>query len=228
MKIKELICRESYGNVKEISKYNQSLLKTMISQMSQPQNLIPAQFYREWIRGNNSVIEKMSLSLLKDYPVEVRCGYKPKRFFISSLFNFDICDYIRRCWSCKIDFRENILLTFDQNKYCNLTLLIMSIIINKYKIETLYHEHIIFICIKVMTTFFTLYKDDQFLVRLDYVHNMATLIFKTEISELETYSKNLGFHCQDRPEKKCQERLLKKKLCHSSSQMTPKLLSRKK
>jgi hypothetical protein len=212
MKIKELICKESYGNVKNISDYNQGLLVLMTNQMKDPQNLIPALFYKEWIKGKDSIVEKLSISLLKDYPVEVRCGYKPKQFFVTSLFSFDICDIIRDIWKCKIDFRENILLTYDWQKYKDLTFYVMMLTINKYKIETLYQEHIVFICIKVMITFFTLYKENQFLVHLDHVHYMVQSICETEISAFVAYAHALGFNYQDRPVKRMSRTLTKEEV----------------
>ncbi len=66
MTIKELICREKHGNVKTISEYNQSMLQSMIGQMNNPRVLIPSQFYRDWIKGDDSFINKLSVSLLKD------------------------------------------------------------------------------------------------------------------------------------------------------------------
>ena len=58
----------------------------------------------------------------------------------------------------------------------------MSLTINKYKIETLYREHIVFVCVNVMLTFFTLYKDDMFLAQLKDVYEVTKTILLNDIS----------------------------------------------
>lgn len=197
MTIKELICREKYGNVKTISEYNKNMLQSMIGQMNNSTVLIPSQFYRDWIKGDESFINKLSVSLLRDYPIESKCGYKTKQFFVTSLHGFDIKDIIKRKWNISVDFTQNKLLPYDFQIYIALVVLVMALTINKYKVESLYHEHIIFICIKVMLTFFTVYKDDKFLVHLEHVYDMTALIFNTDITVFEAIAEKLGFRHQE-------------------------------
>ncbi len=193
MKVKEIICIEKYGNVKEISDYNKQMLQNMITQMVNPSSLIPSQFYKDWAKGEDSFINKLSESLINDYPVEIKCGYKTKNFFITSLCGFDIKYFILSKWNFKIDFTQSKLLPYDFKQYRTLVILVMSLVISKYKLETLYHEHIIFIGIKVILTFFTLYQDEKFLVHLEHMHDVVSNIFETDISVFEEISEKYGF-----------------------------------
>ena len=78
MTIKELLCIESYGNVKITSDYIQNLLKTLTNEMMSSEELKPSQFYRKWLMGADSVIKQIDVSLLTEYPVEYRCGNKKR------------------------------------------------------------------------------------------------------------------------------------------------------
>ena len=73
----------------------------------------------------------------------------------------------------------------------------MSLTINKYKIETLYREHIVFVCVNVMLTFFTLYKDDIFLAQLKDVYEVTKTILLNDISIFESIGEKLGFKHQE-------------------------------
>lgn len=163
------------------------------------EELKPSQFYRKWLMGADSVIKQIDVSLLTEYPVEYRCGNKKKKFFVTSLNGFNITDFIHRRWQLDMDFKQNKLLSYDLQKYIVLTVLIMSLTINKYKIETLYREHIIFVCVNVMLTFFTLYKDEKFLVQLNDVYDVTKKILLTDISIFENIREVLGFKHQEKP-----------------------------
>lgn len=212
MTIKELICKEKFGKVKESSDYNQHLLQTMIDQMMNPSELIPSQFYRDWIKGSTSLINKLDISLIKDYPIEYKCGYEKQQFFVTSLLGYDVRDYVKKAWNLDWDFKLNKLLIYDEQKYIDLTKLVVALTINKYRIETLYHEHIIFICIKVMTTFFALYKGNHFLVPLNKVYNMAKCIFSTDMSVFESIAEQLGFRYQEQPTQRKSRTLTKEEV----------------
>ena len=210
MTIKELLCIETYGNVKTTSEYIQNLLITITNEMMSPKKLKPSQFYKKWLMGADSVIKQIDMSLLTEYPVEYRCGYKKKKFFVTSLNGFNITDFIHRRWKLDMDFKQNKLLSYDLQKYTVIAILIMSLTINKYKIETLYREHIIFVCVNVMLTFFTLYKDEKFLVQLNDVYDVTKKILLTDISIFEFIGEKLGFNHQEEPSQRKTRTLAKK------------------
>ena len=212
MTIKDLICKEKFGKVKESSEYNQHLLQTMTDQMMKYSILKPSQFYRDWIKGSTSHINKLDISLIKDYPIEYKCGYEKQQFFVTSLSGYDVRDYVKMVWNFDLDFKLHKLLIYDQQRYIELTTLIVALTVNKYKIETLYLEHIIFICVKVMITFFTLYKDDTFLIPLVHVYDMSKYILYTDISLYESIAEQLGFRCQEQPTQRKSRTLTKEEV----------------
>ena len=199
MTIKELLCIETYGNVKTTSEHIQNLLKTITSEMISSKELKPSLFYRKWLMGADSVMKQIDVSLLTEYPVEYKCGYKKRKFFVTSLNGFNVTEFIHRRWKFDIDFKQNKLLSYDLQKYLVITVIIMSLTINKYKIETLYREHIVFVCVNVMLIFFTLYKDENFLVQLSDVYEVTKKILLTDISLFETIAERLGFKHQEEP-----------------------------
>ena len=92
--LKDKLATEKFGNVIQISDRNQSELEKILSQTNNFSNVNPVQFYNDWFRGKNSVLERVSKSLLSDYPIKLISGNKVQNIFLSSLLSFDIEDYI--------------------------------------------------------------------------------------------------------------------------------------
>ena len=202
MIIDELLCKEKIGEVKITSDINNKILQTMLSQMDNPQGLIPSHFYCQWLRGKDSVINKLAVSLIKDYPVECILGYKTQQFYVTSLLGCDVRDYIHNRWNFDIDFSQNKLLSYDTHTYLELINYIVSLTLSKYKIVSLYREHIIYICVKTMFTFFTIYKDNVFLVNLTEGYRAAQTVLQEDISIFENIADYLGLKQQNLPEQK--------------------------
>ena len=196
MLIKDLIAKEKFGNVKIASVMNVNTIKTMVEQMNHPQKLIPSLFYSQWLKGKNSVMDKLSVSLIRDYPIELRCGYKSRQFYVTSLLGCDIIDYIHSKLNYEINFKKNKLLPYSDQTYIMLTEYIMSLTLAKYKIESLYPEHIIFICINTLFTFFKIYEGDEFLVKLLFHFEVENRIINTDISVFENKAEELGIKQQ--------------------------------
>lgn len=190
--LKDKLATEKFGNVKMVSEKNQSELKTILSQTSDFGNINPGQFYRDWFKGKDSVLERISKSLLYDYPVKMISGNKTQHIFLSSLLSFDIKDYIISK-GYKIDFKNHILLDYNDCFYEELVSVTIAMIINKYEVETLYHEHIIFICLKVMLTYFKMYEGNSFLCDLSQVEIVAAKALNAEISNFYSFAEKNGF-----------------------------------
>ena len=157
--------------------------------------ILPSQFYNDWCRGRDSVINQLSRILLVSYPIERVIGNKTKELFLSSFLSFRLTDYIRKNYNSDFDFKETKLLKYDYHTYFNIAAITVAMLINKYKPETLYHEHIIFICIKVLLTYFTLYDNDSYLVKLEDAGKVCHAMLNTNIDNLNKYAEDFGFRC---------------------------------
>lgn len=202
MKVFELLCKERFGDVITTSEMNQKMLQTILSQMDNPQGLNPSHFYAQWLKGKDSVIDKLAVSLIADYPVECIAGYRTKQFYVTSLLGNDVRDYIHKTWNFDIDFTKNKLLSYNTQIYLALTSYIVSLTLCKYNIGSLYREHIIYICVKTMFTFFTIYRGNEFLVDLKDGSKVASTILQKDISSFEEIVGKLGLKQQKLPERK--------------------------
>lgn len=190
--LKDKLAREKFGNVKTVSEKNQNELRRILSLAYHYENVNPEQFYRDWFRGKESVLERISKSLLRDYSVKLISGKKAQHIFLSSLLSFDIKDYISSKGH-KIDFKNHNYLDYNQNLYEELTFVTIAMLINKYDVETLYHEHIIFICIEVMLRYFKLYEGNAFLCDLSQIERTAINSLHIEIDNYYSFAENNGF-----------------------------------
>ena len=193
MKIKDILSKEKYGNVKETSDFNNRLLKQILDEIAHLDALNPKQFYYDWFKGKDSIMEKLSHSLASDYYLELQGGNRTNSFFLSSLLTFKITDYIKKQYNFSIDFKQGKLLSYDHGIYYQLSFVTVSLLINKYNPATLYREHIIFICLKVAMTYFSLYQDNRFLVNLNDVHDVTLRIMNTDIEQFYDFACTNGF-----------------------------------
>ena len=136
MIVKDNLAKEKFGNVKIASDSNVKILQEMLNQMANPKELNPTAFYHEWLKGNDSVMNKLSVSLLRDYPLELKCGYRPKQFYVTSLLGNDIRDYIHAIFNVAIDFRKNKLLSYNYQTYVMVTEYI--IVLTPYDAKNIY------------------------------------------------------------------------------------------
>ena len=164
MKLKDILSTEKFGNVAKTSAKNLAILNEIAHEMDNFKGQHPQTYYNKWLRHSDSVIETLSKSLVKDYPLERIYGDKTKTIFLSSLGTFKLPGYIMTKYNTSIDFKRSILLDYNINMYRELSFFTVAMLVNKYKPESLYKEHIIFLCMKVMFTYFTLYKGNEFLV----------------------------------------------------------------
>lgn len=194
MKLKDILCKEKFGNLKDISDCNTSYLARMVNAMivaMKEQNQQPNLLYSTWIK--NSMLNKIEYSLLNDYSIEIVNGNKTKRLLLSSLLSFKLTDYIKATYGKRINFRESKLLDYNIDIYRKLTAISVAMMLNKFRPGSLYNEHIVFVCIQVMLTYFTLFKRDCFLVKLDDVYVVTKEILETEVNVFEGLADKLGF-----------------------------------
>ncbi len=195
MKLSEIISRDKKGNITGTSQQVVSTLHNMIDEMKRSSSILPNQFYNDWCRGHNSVINQLSRVLLNSYPLERVAGNKTKELFLSSFLSFNLIDYIKRFYYSEFNLKGSKLLKYDYHTYYNLSAITVAMLINKYKPETLYHEHIIFICIKVLLTYFTLYDENGYLVKLEDAENVCKTLLNVDFDNLNKYAEDLGFRC---------------------------------
>lgn len=195
MKLSEIISRDKKGNVIGTSQQVVSTLQNMIDEMNRSSSILPIQFYNDWCRGRNSVINQLSRVLLNSYPLERVAGNKTKELFLSSFLSFTLTDYIRTKYYPEFDFKESKLLKYDYHTYFDISAISVAMLINKYKPDTLYHEHIIFICIKVLLTYFTLYDKNGYLVKLEDAEKVCKTMLNVDFDNLNKYAEDLGFRC---------------------------------
>lgn len=200
MRLSEILSREKGGNVTETSHQVVSTLQNMIDEMKRSSSIQPIQFYNDWYKGRNSVISQLSRILLNSYPLERVAGTKTKELFLSSFLSFKLTDYIRKNYYLEFDFKESKLLKYDYHTYFNIAALTVAMLINKYNPKTLYHEHIIFICIKVLLTYFRLYDKKGFLVRLEDVETVCHKMLDSDFDTLNKFAEDLGFRCPQKIE----------------------------
>jgi len=193
MKLKDILSTEKFGNVASTSEKNTAILKEIISEMSNPDEQHPQSFYNKWIRNEDSVIETLSKSLVRDYPIERIYGEKTKTIFLSSLGTFKLPDYIKTNYNTCIDFTKSKLLDYNIVLYRDLSIITTAILVNKYKPESLYREHIIFIGLKVLFTYFTLYRDNAFLVNLKDHNGVIGQLLEMDMEVFDNIAIKLGF-----------------------------------
>lgn len=192
MMLKEKLGKELRGNLIMTSTINNSLLKQFLKTIEED-SLNPMQFYLDWFHGDESILNRISHSLVTDYSLELRNGNRTKDFFISSFLSFSLTNYIKKQFHLSIDFKANQLLVYDYKIYQHLTFVTLSMLINKYNPETLYKEHIYFICIKVALTYFTIYKDDHFLIKLPDIITVSFEMMSTDVEEFNRFAYLNGF-----------------------------------
>lgn len=193
MKLKDILSTEKFGNVAKTSEKNLAVLKEITNEMSNPNEQHPQSFYNKWIRSDHSVMETLSKSLVRDYPLERIYGDKTKTIFLSSLGAFKLPDFIKKEYHKSIDFTTSKLLDYDPKIYYELSCITIAMLVNKYKPESLYREHIIFIGFKVLFTYFTLYKGNTFLVNLMDHNPVIGKIFELDIEAINGIANMLGF-----------------------------------
>lgn len=194
MTLKDILCKEKFGNLKDISDCNTSYLAEMVNAMivaMRGENQQPYLFYSTWIKNNE--FKKIEHSLLNDYSIEIVNGNKTKRLLLSSLLSFKITDHIKTTYKKKINFRDSKLLDYNIDTYRSLTAISVAMILNKFHPGSLYNEHIVFVCIQVMLTYFTLFNKDGFLVNLNDVYTVTKEILETDINVFEELADTLGF-----------------------------------
>ncbi len=162
MILKEILNTELYGNLIDISDRNRKSLIEMIDDMRIDKQISPSQFYHNHVKDKFKQLEE---SLLKEYPIEIVHGNRTKNFLITSLFTFRMVDYIQKRYKLKVNFKNSqMLLDYNYDLYKTITAITIAMILTKYKASTLYREHIIFLCIKVLFTYFKLYEGTTYLV----------------------------------------------------------------
>ena len=70
MLLKDNLAKEKFGTVKIASDSNVKILQEMLNQMANPKELNPTAFYHEWLKGNDSVMNKLSV-----YSCYFQCCY---------------------------------------------------------------------------------------------------------------------------------------------------------
>ncbi len=196
--IKELISKDKFGELDNISSSNCTLLRELVNQMDKYSEISPNQFFVEWMvkkyNNNQSMLDRISYSLATEYSIEKIGGNKTDSFFMTSFLSFNMRAYIYDKYHFLIDYKGRNLLKYDTNTYYDLTIATIAMVVNKYRVETLYNEHIIFVCIMVMLTYFTLYKDNTFLCTLSDVSDVANWILLSDISIYYEFAKKYRFN----------------------------------
>lgn len=193
MTLLETLCREKMGNIEETSEYNTGILKQFFNEFEKNDYINPRQFCLNWLKGQNSIFNQLSRSLVSDYYLELRNGYKTKEIFLSSLLSFKMTDFINKQYNFMIDFKSNKLLDYDINVFRDISFVTICMLINKYNPDTLYVEHIVFSCIKVALTYFTIYKDETFCINLSDIAPVAYAILKTDVEKFYSFAESYGF-----------------------------------
>lgn len=207
MLLKDILSRDTPGNLEDISNRNKDYFAQMVETMNNQEEILPQTFYHTWVKKNLDQIEK---SLLKDYSIKMVCGNKTKNLLLTSFQSFKVLEYLKMKYDKTVIFNPSTLLEYDANLYYSLANISVAMLINKYKPESLYLEHIIFICIKVMLTYFTLYDKTGFLVNLSHVAVCSTWLLDTEIEQYDQLAKSLGFNVIQYGELKKINKLLSK------------------
>ena len=197
--IKDLISKDKFGELDNISSSNCTFLRELVNQMDKYSEISAKQFFIEWMaktyNNNQSILDKISYSLATEYSVEKIGGNKTDCFFMTSFLSFNMRTYIYDRYHFLIDFKGPNLLNYDTSIYYELTLATIAMVVNKYRVDTLYIEHIIFVCIMVMLTYFTLYKDNTFLCTLSDVSVVTNRILSSDISIYYDFARKYGFNC---------------------------------
>ena len=163
MILRDILSRDTPGNLEDISSRNKDYLIRMVEVMNNQDTISPQLFYRNWVKKQ---FDQLEMSLLKDYSIEMVYGNKTKNLLLTSFHSFKVLEYLKMKYDKTVIFNQNTLLVYNQELYYSLARISVAMLINKYKPESLYQEHIVFICIKVMLTYFTLYNKNGFLVKL--------------------------------------------------------------
>jgi hypothetical protein len=191
MKLKEKLSRIKFGNLGVISKVNSDFLIQMIEAMNDQSNMSPSQFYHCWVMSKE--FNEVEKSLLNDYPLEIVYGKKSTQLLPSSFMSFKIIDFLKKVFDKHISFKQHKLLDYDERLYQVLAAVSVAMVLNKYKPETLFAEHIIFVCVKVMFTYFTLYNKNGYLVNLGHIAICADKILNSELDIFNQIASRLGF-----------------------------------
>ena len=191
MELKDMLSTNFTGNLEAISKNNLAYLKEMFNMIDVKDTMLPYQFYHTWIKDGR--FDRLEKSLLRDYSIEMVQGNKTKQMLPSSFLSFKLTDYIEKTYNEIINFKKHKLLSYDKTKYLDIASISIAMVLCKYKLETLYKEHIIFICVKVLVTYFTLYNKTGYLVSLSDIQFITKSIMLTEINTFYQIAEQLGF-----------------------------------
>ena len=151
MNIKEY-CSVPQGAVKKIDDKVNNIITTFTQKMSNP-------VYRPWelIGEYSPILDDIQQQWSRCVNHSVVTGIRVKKILIKSLCGFTIDDYILRRFNFKVHHRNFSRLSWDINKFYDLSYLVTGLLFAKY--EEVYELEIKFSILKVGLDFFEIYKE---------------------------------------------------------------------
>ena len=192
--LKESLSAKYYGQLKFES---QSIRATFKQLKSDFNTLPPARLYYKYF-SSSGIIKKVG-SALCEYPIELRTGRKTKNFFCKSLNGFSIYDVIKNS-NLKIVFQQNrtiIIQDYSSDVYYNLCRITTAMLLTKYKVSSLYPEHILYQCMCNMFYLFHPFAYTQWLVKLEDIYQTYYKLIETDVEEFYDLARANGFYIAD-------------------------------
>ena len=151
MNIKEY-CSVPQGAVKKIDDKVNNIITTFTQKMSNP-------VYRPWelIGEDSPIMDDIQQQWSRCVNHSVVTGIRVKKILIKSLCGLTIDDYILRRFNFKVHHRNFSRLSWDINKFYDLSYLVTGLLFAKY--EEVYELEIKFSILKVGLDFFEIYKE---------------------------------------------------------------------
>lgn len=192
--LKESLSANYFGQLKFESQTIRAAFKQLKSDFN---TLPPATLYYKYF-STSGIIKKVGAALC-EYPIELRTGRKTKNFFCKSLNGFSIYDVIKNS-NLKIVFQQNrtiIIQDYSSDVYYNLCRITTAMLLTKYKVSSLYPEHILYQCMCNMFYLFHPFAYTQWLVKLEDIYQTYYKLIETDVEEFYDLARANGFYIAD-------------------------------
>ena len=192
--LKESLSANYFGQLKFESQTIRATFKQLKSDFN---TLPPATLYYKYF-STSGIIKKVGAALC-EYPIELRTGRKTKNFFCKSLNGFSIYDVIKNA-NLKIVFQQNrtiIIQDYSSDVYYNLCRITTAMLLTKYKVSSLYPEHILYQCMCNMFYLFHPFAYTQWLVKLEDIYQTYYKLIETDIEDFYDLARANGFYIAD-------------------------------
>ncbi len=195
MQIRNLLFSEKTGLTESASDQIRDVINEFFNDCT---TSAPDKIYKNYWRGDDSIMNKVGKSLVTDYPLKVHDGfYRTNTFFVTSIKSIKLGDIIEQASKKSFVVGESFFKKYSFESYRQLSHIVLAMTFVKYDVTSLYKEHIIFTLLAVMFRLYRVYENGQWLVNTMDVARLLTEVMDMDTVQFDLIAKQYGFYSQD-------------------------------